>query len=68
MAERLQNRKKIIGTVKYPDDFLILGKEETILGGVTGRLLKLEDSMEMEMNMENWRISRYVGRSSSKVS
>jgi hypothetical protein len=29
-------RGKIIRTVKYPDDFAILLREETVLGGVIG--------------------------------
>jgi hypothetical protein len=34
-------RKKIIRTLKCPDDFVILSKEETVLGGVIGRLVEV---------------------------
>jgi len=34
-------RGKIIRTVKYPDDFVILSKEETVLGGVIGRVVEV---------------------------
>jgi hypothetical protein len=44
-------RGKIIRTLKYPDDFVILSKEETVLGGMIGRL-KLEESVAVEMNVE----------------
>ena len=27
--------------MKYPDDFVILSKEETVLGGVIGRLVEV---------------------------
>ena len=34
-------RGKIIRTLTYPDDFVILSKEETVLGGVIGRLVEV---------------------------
>jgi hypothetical protein len=39
-------------TVKYANDFVLLGKKETMLQGTIGRLLKIVRNCGMEMNVE----------------
>jgi hypothetical protein len=38
---RLQNRRSKIRTVKYADDRVLLGKEETVLQGIIDRLIEI---------------------------
>jgi hypothetical protein len=41
-----------IRTVKYANDFVLLGKKETMLQGKTGRLIEIVIYYGMEMNVE----------------
>ena len=38
--------------MKYADDLVLLAKEETVLQGMTDRLIKIEICYGMEMNVE----------------
>jgi hypothetical protein len=43
---------KIIRTVKYADDLVLLAKEETVLQGMIDRLIEIGRRYGMEMNVE----------------
>jgi hypothetical protein len=46
---------KLIRTVKYADDFTLLDREETLLQGMTERLINTGRSNGEEMNVEKLR-------------
>ena len=48
----------VICTVKYADGLVLLGKEETILQGMTDGLSQDGRHYEMEMNVENTKVMR----------
>ena len=43
---------QIIQTVKYADDLVIMAKEETVLQGMTDKLIEIGSCYRMEMNVE----------------
>jgi len=43
---------KIIQTVKYADDLVIMAKEETVLQGIIGKLILIGRYFGMEINVE----------------
>jgi hypothetical protein len=43
---------KIINTVKYADDFVLLAKKEMVLQDMIDKLIEIGRSYEMEMNVE----------------
>jgi hypothetical protein len=47
-----------IHTVKYPDDLMLLDKEETVLQGMIERLIEIGRCYGMEMNVEKPNIMR----------
>jgi len=49
---RLQNRTKVIRTLKYADDVVLLVKEETVLLAMIKRLIEIGGRYGMEMNVE----------------
>jgi hypothetical protein len=49
---RLQNRTKVIRTVKYADDVVLLVKEETVLPAMIKRRIETGKCYGMEMNVE----------------
>jgi len=49
---RLQNKTKVIRTLKYADDVVLLVKEETVLLAMIKRLIKIGRCYGMEMNVE----------------
>jgi len=49
---RLQNRLKIIHTVKYADDLVLLAKEENVLQKMIDKLIEIGGCYGMEMNVE----------------
>jgi len=53
--EDLKIRVKVIHTVKYADDFVLLAKEETVLQGMIHRLTEIGRCYGMEMNKEKLR-------------
>jgi hypothetical protein len=52
LVRRLQNRRQLMGTVKYADDLVLLAKEETVLQGMIERLTETGRCLGMEMNVE----------------
>ena len=55
---------KIIQTVKYADDLLLMAKEETVLQGMIDKLI--ETGYGMEMNVEETKVMR-ISRQLSSV-
>jgi hypothetical protein len=49
---RLQNRTKVIRTLKYADDVVLLVKEETVLLAMIKSLIEIGRCYGMEMNVE----------------
>ena len=43
---------KIIQTVKYSDEFVIMAKEETMLQGMIDKIIEIGRCCGMEMNVE----------------
>jgi len=43
---------KIIQTVKYADDLVLMAKEETVLQGITDKLTEIERCYGMEINVK----------------
>ena len=58
---RLHNRTKVICTVKYADDLVLLAKEETMLQGMFGSLIEIGSFYGKEMNMEKAKLSESQG-------
>ena len=52
----LKIRGKIIRTVKYADELVLLAKEETVLQSMTDRLIETGRCYRMEMNVENSKV------------
>jgi len=44
--------------VKYADDLVLMAKEETVLQGMTDRLIKIERCYGMEMNVQIIKVVR----------
>jgi hypothetical protein len=49
---------QVIRTVKYSDDFVLLAKEETMLQGMTDRLIEVVRLCKMEVNVEKTKVMR----------
>jgi hypothetical protein len=49
---------QVICTVKYADDLVLLAKEETVLQGMTNRLIETGRRYGMEMNVEKTKVMR----------
>jgi hypothetical protein len=49
---------QIINTVKCADDLVLLAKEGMVLQGMTGKLIEIERSYGMEMNVEKTKVMR----------
>jgi hypothetical protein len=49
---------KIIQTVKYADDFVLMAKEETVLQGMIDKLIEIGRCYGMEMNVEKTKVMR----------
>jgi hypothetical protein len=49
---KLQNRTKVIRTLKYADDVVLLVKEEMVLLAMIKRLIEIGRCYGMEMNVE----------------
>jgi len=65
-AWRLQHRRKIIQTVKYADDLVLMAKEETVLQGMIDKLIDIGSCYGMEMNVEKTKVMR-ISRQPSPV-
>jgi len=57
---------QIIQTVKYADEFVLIAKEETVLQGMTDKLIEIGRCYGMEMNVEKTKVMR-VSRQPSPV-
>jgi hypothetical protein len=57
---------KIIHTVKYADDFVLLAKEEKVLQDMLDKLIEIERFYGMEMNVEKTNVMR-ISRQPSPV-
>jgi len=49
---------QIIQTVKYADDLVLMAKEETVLQGVTDKLIVTGKCYGMEINVEKTKVMR----------
>jgi hypothetical protein len=49
---------QVIRTVKYADELVLLAKEETVLQGMTDRLIKIGRGYGMEKNVEKTMVMR----------
>jgi hypothetical protein len=49
---------KIIQTVKYADDLVLMAKEETVLQGMIDKLIEIGRSYGMEINVEKTKVMR----------
>jgi hypothetical protein len=49
---------QVICTVKYADDLVLLAKEETVLQGMSDRLIQIGRCYGMEMNVEKTKVMR----------
>jgi hypothetical protein len=49
---------KVIRTVKYADDLVLLAKEETVLLGMNDRLIEIGRRYGMEMNVDETKVMR----------
>jgi len=49
---------KIIQTVKYADDLVLMAKEETVLQGMIDKLIKTGRYYGMEINVEKTKVMR----------
>jgi hypothetical protein len=49
---------KVIRTVRYADDLVLLAKEEKVLQGMIDRLIEIGRRYEMEMNVEKTKVMR----------
>jgi hypothetical protein len=49
---------KIIQTVKYADNLIIIAKEETVLQGMIDKFIKIGRCLGMEMNMDKTKVMR----------
>ena len=49
---------KIIRTVKYADDLVLMAKEETVLRGMIDKLIETGRYYDMEMNVEKTKVMR----------
>ena len=49
---------KIIQTVKYADDLVLMAKEETVLQGMIGKLTEIGRCYGMEMNVEKTKVMK----------
>ena len=49
---------QIIHTVKYADDLVLMAKEETVLQGMTGKLIEIGRCYGMEVNVEKTKVMR----------
>jgi hypothetical protein len=52
---------QVVRTVEYADDLVLLTKEETMLRGVTARLIEMGKCYRMEINTEKTKIMRISG-------
>jgi hypothetical protein len=52
------NIRQVIGTVKYPDDLVIMTKEETALQGTTDRVTETGRFYGMETDVEKTKVMR----------
>ena len=59
-------RGQIIQTVKYPDELLLMAKEETVLQDVIDKLTEIGRCYGMEMNVEKTKVMR-ISRQPSPV-
>ena len=44
---------QLIGTVRYTDEFVVLGEEEAVLQGMFDRVIEVGRCCGMEVNVEN---------------
>jgi hypothetical protein len=56
--ENFKTERYVICTVKYADDLVLLAKEETVLQGMTNRLIEISSCCGMETNMEKTKVMR----------
>ena len=54
----LKNGGKIIQTLKYADDLVIMAKEETVLLGMNNKLIEIGKYYGMEMNVDKTKVVR----------
>ena len=57
---------QIIQTVKYPDQIVLMAKEETVLQGMIDKLIETGRYYGMEMNVEKTKVMR-ISRQPSPV-
>jgi hypothetical protein len=57
---------KIIQTVKYEDDLVLMAKKETVLQGMIDKLTEIGRCYGMEMNVEKTKVMR-ISRQQSPV-
>jgi hypothetical protein len=53
---------KVIRTVKYADDLVLLAKEEKVLQGMVDRIIEIGRRYGMEMNVEKTKVMRISGQ------
>jgi hypothetical protein len=56
---------QIIQTVKYADDIVLMAKEETVLQGMTDKLIEIGRFYGMEMNVEKTKVMRILRQPTS---
>ena len=51
--DSFDSRGQLIGTVRFTDEFVILGEEEAVLQGMFDRVIEVGRCCGMEVNVEN---------------
>ena len=51
--DSFDSRGQLIGTVRYTDEFVIVGEEEAVLQGMVDRVIEVGKCCGMEVNVEN---------------
>jgi len=57
--------RQVVCNMKHTDDFMLLDKDETMLQGTTGRLIRIGRCYEMEINVEKTKVMRIPRQPSS---